>query len=151
MAAAAILFLLDSSQKLFRSSEIPREQPYQIWMQSKQRFISYGAHKLFRRPSFFKWLRKWRGFHTSVRGNMITFLIKQTLCWINVIHDGFTEAPYQGKYRIIVVLWTYTATTIERWPFVFNDKLALCGFADPGHRSVLSGLLLLQIDYTSPG
>ena len=52
MAAAAILFLLDSSQKLIRSSEIPREQPYEIWMQSKQRFISYGAHKLFRRPSW---------------------------------------------------------------------------------------------------
>ena len=52
MAAAAILFLMDSSQKLIKSSEIPREQPYQIWMQSKQRFMSYGAHKLFRRPSW---------------------------------------------------------------------------------------------------
>ena len=41
MAAAAILFLLDLSQKVIRS-EIPREQPYQ--------FISYGAHKIFRRP-----------------------------------------------------------------------------------------------------
>ena len=30
MAAAAILFLMDLSQKLIRSSEIPREQPYQI-------------------------------------------------------------------------------------------------------------------------
>ena len=29
MAAAAILFLMDSSQKLIRSSEITREQPYQ--------------------------------------------------------------------------------------------------------------------------
>ena len=48
MAAAAILFLMDSSQKLIRSSEIAREQPYQIWMQSKQRFISYLAHKLFK-------------------------------------------------------------------------------------------------------
>ena len=49
MAAAAILFLMDSdhsSQKLIRSSEKAREQPYQIWMQSKQRFISYRAHKL---------------------------------------------------------------------------------------------------------
>ena len=52
MAAAAILFLMDSSQKIIRSSEIPREQPYQIWMQSKQRFISYRAHKLFRRAFF---------------------------------------------------------------------------------------------------
>ena len=30
MAAAAILFLMDSSQKLIGSSEILREQPYQI-------------------------------------------------------------------------------------------------------------------------
>ena len=30
MAAAAILFLIDSSQKLIRSSEIPIEQPYEI-------------------------------------------------------------------------------------------------------------------------
>ena len=51
MAASAILFLMDSSQKLIRASELHREQPYQIWMQSNQRFISYGAHKLFRRPS----------------------------------------------------------------------------------------------------
>ena len=29
MAAAAILFLMDSSQKVIKSSEIPREQPYQ--------------------------------------------------------------------------------------------------------------------------
>ena len=54
MAVAAILFLMDSSQKLIRSSEIPREQSYQIWMQSKQQFISYRTHKLFRRPSFFQ-------------------------------------------------------------------------------------------------
>ena len=52
MAAAAILFLMDLSQKLNKSSEIPKEQPYQIWMQSNQRFISYRAHKLFRRPSW---------------------------------------------------------------------------------------------------
>ena len=52
MAAAAILFLLDSLQKLIRSSELPREQPCQIWMQSNQRFISYRAHKLFKRPSW---------------------------------------------------------------------------------------------------
>ena len=52
MAAAAILFLMDSSQKLIRSSEIAREQPYQIWMQPNQRFISYRAHKLFRRLSW---------------------------------------------------------------------------------------------------
>ena len=51
MAAAAILFLMVSAQKLIRSSEIPREQPYQIWMQSNQRFKSYGAHKLFMQPS----------------------------------------------------------------------------------------------------
>ena len=30
IAVAAIMFLMDSSQKLIRSSEIPREQPYQI-------------------------------------------------------------------------------------------------------------------------
>ena len=44
-------FLMDPSQKLIRSSEIPRE-PYQIWMQSNQRFISYRAHKLFMWPSW---------------------------------------------------------------------------------------------------
>ena len=49
IAAAAILFLMDSSQKLIRSSEIHRKQPYQICVQSNQRFISYRAHKLFRR------------------------------------------------------------------------------------------------------
>ena len=32
--------------------KVSREQPYQIWMQSNQRFISYRAHKLFRRPSW---------------------------------------------------------------------------------------------------
>ena len=52
MAAAAILFLMDSYWKFIRSSEIPREQPYQIWMQSNQRFKSYGAHKLFMQPSW---------------------------------------------------------------------------------------------------
>ena len=46
MAAAAVLFLMDLSEKLIRSSEIPREQPYQIWMQYKKQFMSYGAHKL---------------------------------------------------------------------------------------------------------
>ena len=46
IAAADILFLMDSSQKLIRLSEISREQPYQIWMQSNQWFISYRAHKL---------------------------------------------------------------------------------------------------------
>ena len=51
MASAAILFLMDSSQKFIISSGIPREQPYQIWMQSNLRFKSYRAHKLFRRPS----------------------------------------------------------------------------------------------------
>ena len=30
LAAAAILFLMDPAQKLIRSSEIPREQPYRI-------------------------------------------------------------------------------------------------------------------------
>ena len=34
MAAAAILFLKDPSHKLIRSSEIPREQLDQNWMQS---------------------------------------------------------------------------------------------------------------------
>ena len=48
MAAAAILFLKDLAQKLIRSSQIPREQLYQIWMQSNQRFIRYRAHRLFR-------------------------------------------------------------------------------------------------------
>ena len=43
MAAAAILFSMDSSQKLIRSSEIAREQPYQILMQSNQRFKSPKA------------------------------------------------------------------------------------------------------------
>ena len=31
MAAEAILFLMDSSLKLIRSSEVPREHTYQIW------------------------------------------------------------------------------------------------------------------------
>ena len=52
MAEAAILFLIDSSQKLIRSSEKPREQPYQIVMQSNQRFISYRAYNIFMRPSW---------------------------------------------------------------------------------------------------
>ena len=30
MAVAGILFLMDSSQKVIKSSEIPREQSYQI-------------------------------------------------------------------------------------------------------------------------
>ena len=47
MTVAAILFLKDPSQKLIRSSEIPREQLYQICMQSNQRLIRYRAHKLF--------------------------------------------------------------------------------------------------------
>ena len=34
MDAAAILFSRDLSHKLITSSEIPREQPYLIWMQS---------------------------------------------------------------------------------------------------------------------
>ena len=41
MAAAAILFLKGPSEKVIRSWEIPREQLYQIWMQSNQLFISY--------------------------------------------------------------------------------------------------------------
>ena len=40
MAAAAILFLMDSSQKLIGSSEIPREQHYQI---GKQRFVIHPS------------------------------------------------------------------------------------------------------------
>ena len=52
MAVAAILFSQDPFQKLIRSSEIPGEQPYQILMQSNQLFLSYRAHKLFRRPSW---------------------------------------------------------------------------------------------------
>ena len=47
MALAAILFLMDPSQKLIRSSEIPREQPYQIWMQ-----IQATVHKLLRPQAF---------------------------------------------------------------------------------------------------
>ena len=49
MAAAAILFLMNSSAKLLRSSEVPREQTCQIWMQSKQRLKKncYRAHKRF--------------------------------------------------------------------------------------------------------
>ena len=35
---------MDSFQK------VPREQPYQMLKQYNQRFISYRAHKLFRRP-----------------------------------------------------------------------------------------------------
>ena len=55
MAVAAILFLMDSSEKLIRALEIPKEQPYQIWMQSNQRFISYHAHKLFLGGRLGKW------------------------------------------------------------------------------------------------
>ena len=47
MAAAAILFLIDSSQKLFRSSEIPREQTYQIWMQSNTCIVGNLLDKSF--------------------------------------------------------------------------------------------------------
>ena len=50
MAVAAILFLKDPSQKLIKSSKIPREQLDQILMQSNQQFIRYRAYKLFRRP-----------------------------------------------------------------------------------------------------
>ena len=49
MAAAAILFLKDPSQKLIRSSKIPREE---LLMQSNQRFIRHRAHKLFRLASW---------------------------------------------------------------------------------------------------
>ena len=44
---SAILFLVDSSQKVIRSSEVPRKPPRQIWLQSNQRFIRYRANKLF--------------------------------------------------------------------------------------------------------
>ena len=47
MAATAILFSKDPSQKLIRPSNIPTENLYQIWMQANQRFIRYRAHKLF--------------------------------------------------------------------------------------------------------
>ena len=50
-AAAAILFPMNSSQKLIRSSNISREPPQQILMQSNQRFISYHAHNHFGRQS----------------------------------------------------------------------------------------------------
>ena len=53
MAAAAILFLMDSPQKLIRSSEIPREQLYQIWIHSNQRFISYHMPTSFLGGHFF--------------------------------------------------------------------------------------------------
>ena len=52
MAAVAILFSKDLSQKIIRSAKIPRKQPYQIWKQSNKRFISYRAHKLFGRLSW---------------------------------------------------------------------------------------------------
>ena len=45
-SSSAILFLMNSSQKLIRSSEIPREPLYKILMQSLQQLIKYGAHKL---------------------------------------------------------------------------------------------------------
>ena len=38
---STILFLMNSSQKEIRSSEIPREPPRQIWMQSNQCFTRY--------------------------------------------------------------------------------------------------------------
>ena len=52
MAAAGIFFLLDPSQKLFRSPEIHREPSYQMWLQSSLWFTSYHIHKLFGRPSW---------------------------------------------------------------------------------------------------
>ena len=54
----AISFLMDSSQKLIRPSEIPREPPHQIWMRSNQWFIRYRVHKLFGRPFFQNILRQ---------------------------------------------------------------------------------------------
>ena len=39
-------------KKVIRSSEVPSEQPHKIWMQSNQLFLSYGAHKLFKWPSW---------------------------------------------------------------------------------------------------
>ena len=43
MVAAAILFLMDPSQKLIRSSEMPREPSYQIRLQSNQRLLCLQA------------------------------------------------------------------------------------------------------------
>ena len=43
---------MNSSQKLIRSSEIPREPPHQIGMRSNPWFVRYCAHKLFGRPSW---------------------------------------------------------------------------------------------------
>ena len=52
---SAILFLMDSSQKLIRSSQIPRKPPRQIWLRSNQRFIRYRAHKLYWAAIFSKY------------------------------------------------------------------------------------------------
>ena len=49
---SAILFLIFFSQKLIRSSELPKEPQHQIWMRSNQRFRCYRAHKLFGRIFF---------------------------------------------------------------------------------------------------
>ena len=49
---SAILFFINSSQKLIRSSEIPRETAYKIRMGSIQWLIRYRSHKLFWRPSW---------------------------------------------------------------------------------------------------
>ena len=66
MAAAAILLLMDSSQKVIRSSEIPREQPYQILMQSNQRLIiivptSFLGGHLGKWPHMAWWQKKCMG------------------------------------------------------------------------------------------
>ena len=39
--------LMDACQKLIASAEIPREPPYQIWVQSNQRFISSRSNNMF--------------------------------------------------------------------------------------------------------
>ena len=51
---SAILFSMHSTQKLMRSSEIPREPPHQIWIWSIQLSIPlrYRAGKRFGRPFF---------------------------------------------------------------------------------------------------
>ena len=46
--SSASLYVMESSQKLIKSLEMPRVPLHKIWMPSKQCFIRYRAYKFFR-------------------------------------------------------------------------------------------------------
>ena len=81
MAAAAILFLMDTSQKVIRSSEIPREKKHTKFECNPTNVcIRYHAHKLLRRPS----------------GKMAAYgLVSQKIYWMNC--PGTSPSVHQYK------------------------------------------------------